>query len=450
MIRKAVLPLFLIILFGFAEWVATDPLLQGHTGHVAVKLDNGDVLIIGGNGSRTCQIFDHVTETWSYADSLNIGRQDFTAVLLNDGRVIVIGGGVPYSLGHGTCEIYDPTTDTWSMTDTLNTTRGYARAVVLDDGRVFVTGGLDIMTLISACEIYDPVTEIWTPTAQQPEPQWGHDMCILEDGRVLSVGGFRDFGSNLAGCHIFDPSTEAWITTNPLNYRRWKLSAVKLITGDVLVVGGQDNYFVNIPQCELYNAGAGTWSLTTNNIDPARIGHTCTKLPNPDPRVMLIGGEGALSDCEFYHAYAGLWEDTDALNPGRGHHTATVLDNGNILVVGGNPSDIDCQIFDPPPYGVAEQKSEKTYSEFSVAPNPFSTETRIHYSLDRSTKVSVHVYDISGKLQKSLVNETQTQGSHTAVWYGDDSSHERLPAGVYFLELNTGTFKITQKVLLTK
>ena len=449
MIRKAVLPMFLIILFGFAEWTATDPLLQGHTGHVAVKLDNGDVLIIGGNGSKDCQLYDHVTATWSYTDSLSIGRQDFTAVLLDDGRVLVIGGGVPYSQGHGTCELYDPTSHTWSMTDTLNTTRGYARAVVLDDGRVLVTGGLDIMTLISASEIYDPTTETWTPTTSQPEAQWGHDMCLLDDGRVLSVGGFRDFGSNLAGCHIFDPSTETWTTTNPLNYRRWKLSAVKLITDDILVVGGQDNYFVNIPQCEIYNVATGTWTLTINNISPARIGHSCTKLPNPDPRVMLIGGEGAISDCEFFHAYAGAWEDTDALNPGRGNHAAALLDDGNILVVGGTPSDTDCQIFDPPPYGVSEHKSEKLISEFNAAPNPFTAETKIHYSLDKTSSVSLRVYNITGKLENILVNKTQISGTYTVEWCGENANSERLPAGVYFLELKTEEYNISRKVLLT-
>jgi len=360
MMRKIVFLLVIIVFIAYAEWIPTSPLLQGHSGHVAVKLGNGDVLIIGGDGSKDCQIYDHETETWAFTDSLNIGRQDFTAVLLEDGRVMVIGGGVPYNLGHGTCELYDTTTHTWAMTDTLNTTRGYARAVVLNDGRVLVTGGLDIMTLISACEIYDPTTETWTPTSQPSEPQWGHDLCLLDNGRVLSVGGFRDFGMNMAGCHIFDPVTETWTATNPLNYRRWKLTAVRLITDDVLVVGGQNASFVNIPQCEVYNVSAGTWTVTSNNINPGRIGHTCTKLQNPDPRVWLIGGESALSDCEFFHAYAGLWEDTDALIPGREDHSATLLDNGNILVTGGTPNTTDCQIFDPPPYGISEQKVIET------------------------------------------------------------------------------------------
>lgn len=418
MLRKIVLLLVFFIFFGFAEWYTTGSLLEGHTGHVAVKLGNGDVLVIGGNGSKTCQLYDHDSGTWSYTDSLNIGRQDLAAVLLEDGRVMVIGGGVPYNLGHGTCELYDTTTHTWAMTDTLNTTRAYARAVVLNDGRVLVTGGLDIMTLISACEIYDPVTEIWTPTSQQPEPQWGHSICLLDDGRVLSVGGFRDFGMNLAGCHIFDPVAETWTTTNPLNYRRWKLTALLLITDDVLVVGGQNASYFNIPQCELYDVSTGTWTVTDNDIDPGRIGHTCTRLPNPDPRVMLIGGASALSDCEFFHAYAGLWEDTDALVPGRENHSATLLDDGNILVVGGTPSTTDCQIFDPPPYGVSEQKVITTKS------NDHAT-TIFSGPLFLPEGSCCRVLDITGR----------------------KVSPGKIEPGIYFIEIDG---KITRKVIKVK
>jgi hypothetical protein len=450
MLRKTTLLLVLVVIYAYTEWNTTGSLLTGHNAHMAVTLGNGDVLAIGGSGSRVCQLYDHNTQTWYYTDSLNIGRQNLEAVVLEDGRVMVIGGGHPYGLGHGTCEIYDPVTHTWSMTDTLNTARAYAQAVVLLDGRVLVTGGLDIMTLISACELWDPVTETWTLTNPLPEPQWGHDICLLNDGRVLSISGFRDFGTNMAGCHIFDPVSDTWSTTNPLNYRRWKLSAAKLITGNVLVVGGQDQTYYNIPQCEIYDVNTDTWSLTSNNINPGRVGHACLALQNPDPRVMLIGGEGALSDCELYSVYTGAWEDTDALNPGRGNLAATLLNNGNVLVVGGNPASTDCQVFNPPPVGIAEHSARNDYASLTVAPNPFHERTTVYFSINNTAQVSIRVYDIAGMLKHTLIDKTLDQGTYTVMWNGTRINHEPLPAGVYFIELEADNFVGSYKVLLTK
>ena len=450
MVRKISLLLILVIIYAYAEWNTTGSLLTGHTAHVAITLSNGDVLSIGGSGSRVCQLYDHNTQTWSYTDSLNIGRQNLEAVVLEDGRVMVIGGGYPYGLGHGTCEIYDTVTYTWTMTDTLNTARAYAQAVVLNDGCVLVTGGLDIMSLVAACEIWDPTTETWAAVDPIPEPQWGHDMCLLDDGRVLSVGGFRDFGSNMAGCHIFDPVTNTWSTTNALNYRRWKLSAAKLITGNVLVAGGQDQTYYNIPQCEVYDINTGTWSLTGNTINPGRIGHACLALQHPDPRVMIIGGEGALSDCELYSVYSGSWEDTDALTPGRGNLAATLLNNGNVLVVGGNPAATDCQIFTPPPVGISENSSQNKHISLTAAPNPFQQKTTVHFSIDTRSHVSIRIYDIAGTVKNILVNRIMDKGTHTVTWNGVGIDNEILPAGVYFIKLNADDQSASYKILLTE
>lgn len=450
MSRKFVVLVMLLIAYGHGEWNPTGSLLSGHSAHAAITLGNGDVLSIGGSGSRVCQLYDHDALTWSYTDSLTIGRQNLEAVLMADGRVLVIGGGYPYNLGHGTCEIYDTVSHTWSMTDTLNTARAYARAVVLDDGRVLVSGGLDIMTLISACEIFDPVTETWTLTNPSPEPQWGHDICLLEDGRVLSIGGYRDFGSNLAGCHIYDPASGAWITTSPLAYRRWKHSAVRLLNGNVLVAGGQDATYYNIPQCEIYDVNTGTWSLTGNTIDPGRINHACIALRSGDPRVMLIGGNGGMSDCELFNVWSGTWEDTDILIPGRENHAAVLLNNGNILVIGGSPTTTDCQIFNPPPVGTDEHATTTPHFDITAAPNPFTQTTNIRFTLDRATAVSIRVYDITGALVKVLVDNVPVAGAQCVTWHGDGIDGRHALSGVYFVEMATGENTVALKVVITE
>ncbi|MBN2620753.1 hypothetical protein JXB22_06640 [candidate division WOR-3 bacterium] len=91
MLRKTVILLMMITICAYAEWNATGSLLSGQSEHVAVTLGNGNVLSIGGGGSKVCQIYDDLAGTWSYTDSLTIGRQNLEAVLLQDGRVMVIG-----------------------------------------------------------------------------------------------------------------------------------------------------------------------------------------------------------------------------------------------------------------------------------------------------------------------------------------------------------------------
>ena len=123
MMHKVAYLLSLIVFLCYAEWIQTSPLLNNHIGHVAINLENGNVLVIGGDGVTKCQIYDDATEIWSYTDDLNIGRKAHAAVLLQDGRVLVIGGGYPYNAGFGYCELYNTTTGTWTITDSLHAAR---------------------------------------------------------------------------------------------------------------------------------------------------------------------------------------------------------------------------------------------------------------------------------------------------------------------------------------
>jgi hypothetical protein len=69
----------------------------------------------------------------------------------------------------------------------------------------------------------------------------------------------------------------------------------------------------------------------------------------------------------------------------------------------------------------------------SVYPNPFSPSTSITYMLDTPCHVSISIYDASGRLVRTLVNETMEPGKlHTVVWNGADDSGRAVHGGVYF------------------
>ena len=69
------------------------PLNVPRAGHAAVRLRNGKVLIVGGSGDRTAEIYDPRNDNFMLSNSMMMAaRAAPTATLLNDGRVLIAGG----------------------------------------------------------------------------------------------------------------------------------------------------------------------------------------------------------------------------------------------------------------------------------------------------------------------------------------------------------------------
>ena len=78
----------------------------------------------------------------------------------------------------------------------------------------------------------------------------------------------------------------------------------------------------------------------TGSLNTARFHHTATLLP--DGRVLVVGGESGhdpLASAELYDPATGTWSDTGSLRTARDSHTATLLPNGMVLVAGGRETD---------------------------------------------------------------------------------------------------------------
>lgn len=83
-------------------------------------------------------------------------------------------------------------------------------------------------------------------------------------------------------------------------------------------------------------------------------------------------------------------------------------------------------------------------------PNPFNPSTKIKFDIMQDAKagtsnVSLIVYDAAGKEIQKLVNESLSPGSYEVTW---NASH--FSSGVYFYKLQSGSFAVTKKMLLTK
>jgi hypothetical protein len=84
-------------------------------------------------------------------------------------------------------------------------------------------------------------------------------------------------------------------------------------------------------------------------------------------------------------------------------------------------------------------------------PNPFNPLTTIHYELLRPSQVQLAIYDLSGRLVRTLVNgTTKAAGTHHTVWNGKDGSGRSVASGVYLVALRDGVSTATQKLTLLK
>ena len=83
-------------------------------------------------------------------------------------------------------------------------------------------------------------------------------------------------------------------------------------------------------------------------------------------------------------------------------------------------------------------------------PNPFNPTTRIDYDLVSTEKVRVVIYNIAGQEVTRLVNTTQEAGYHSVVWTGSDAMGAQVAAGIYFYQIQAGTFVQTKKMLFLK
>ena len=84
------------------------------------------------------------------------------------------------------------------------------------------------------------------------------------------------------------------------------------------------------------------------------------------------------------------------------------------------------------------------------APNPFNPETLIRYALPGASRVRLEIFNIAGQRVRTLVEEQQPAGTHSAVWDGRDTEGRQAAGGVYFYRLTAGGGEAVRRMVLVK
>ncbi len=175
---------------------------------------------------------------------------------------------------------------------------------------------------------------------------------------LWEVGAYDDAGTGIGtprdGWVEFYIGEGSWTPAGEAPFPLRDFAAVVLTTGSdagkVLVVGGWANV-----GAELYDPATGTF---TGKATVYQHGAGLTATVLQDGRVLIAGGTGPAADfagAELYDPMSGTFEATGSLSYQRHYHAATLLDDGRVLVVGGrggvdpdNPADLaGGEVYDP-------------------------------------------------------------------------------------------------------
>lgn len=92
----------------------------------------------------------------------------------------------------------------------------------------------------------------------------------------------------------------------------------------------------------------------------------------------------------------------------------------------------------------------KKFTLFQNYPNPFNPSTTIEYQIPSSGQVKISIYDIQGRLIRTLDHSYQLGGNHKIIWNGKDGSGRHVASGVYFCQVLFKGSMLIKKLLMLK
>jgi hypothetical protein len=324
-------------------------LSHARSNHSSTLLPDGRVLIIGGAPeaiSNTVELYDPATGSFTKTVNTVRGRTDHTATLLPNGQVLIVGGRA----SAGYAELYDPATGQFTPTGNLNYPRAAHTATLLPDGKVLIVGGDNGATWNGStgypaqAELYDWNTGTFTPTGTLATARYRHTATLLPNGQVLIAGGSSSTANTLSSVELYTPSTGQFTAAPAMYQARAYHTASLLNNGKVLFVGGSNSYDPPAPResawtSELYDWAEGE-STDLGFLFRWRFRHTATVLPNG--YVVVVGScqtpnsyEATERRVTLYNPETNQASNVYLLSQGRCDHEATLLQDGRVLLTGG-------------------------------------------------------------------------------------------------------------------
>jgi subtilisin-like proprotein convertase family protein len=151
---------------------------------------------------------------------------------------------------------------------------------------------------------------------------------------------------------------------------------------------------------------------------------------------LTVDGPGALSD---FMGESTLGDWTLFVSDAQGEAYYGTLNEWCVYVIGGEQTGVDEELGAPLGYVLR-----------GVSPNPFNPMTSVSYGSPTDARVHLAVYNVAGRLVRTLVDGEVDPGYHSVVWDGRDNNGVEVGSGVYFCRMVADGFNGSIKMVLLK
>lgn len=340
----------------------------GRAFHAAVPVSgSNDVLLVGGQGAEPDGLplvdpqygerFIYSSRSFAPETGLSaaVGRVDPVAAQVPSGTLVAGGQATgvvdtamaPDYLGSTLAvadgETYSPGGGTIGFTLAGGANGG---ALVSDGSALYLIGGRDETNALSnKILVWNDGTRQFDDTLDTlANARERHSATLLSTGDILIVGGWGVGGVPLATAELYDPGVGVAAAGPPLAPRAEHTATASADGTQVLLFGGfkaVDTVLAGIETAEVYDVASDSFTVVPTVVATAptsRVYHTATLLGNGD--IAIIGGitdGGVLTPVvDLFKPATGLFhQSADLMNAARFGHTATRLSDGSVLVAGG-------------------------------------------------------------------------------------------------------------------
>ncbi len=248
---------------------------------------------------------------------------------------------------------------------------------------------------------------------------FGYSVSISGDFVIIG-SKWADFYENCSGAaYIFNREYEDWIQqtilfdseSNEGDVLGWSTA----ISGDYAIIGapGVDDNGEDSGSVYIFERDNQGWNLV----------------------VQIIAFDGSTLDCfgksvsiSDTFAIVGAYNDDDN---GENSGSAYIYDFSNL-------TSIDDKIIPSRKYNLSNY------------PNPFNPETTISFTVTQKRNLNLSIYNIKGKIVKTLYNGNINCGEHQIIWNGNNEKNESVSSGIYLYKFEADDFVITKKMILLK
>ena len=291
--------------------------------------DRENIIVAGGCGNDSVEMFNWRQRTWSPLQSIPKKRYGATSFVHNN--QVVIAGGYCDGSGHVDDMIRlnaDPHPDLsahWSECPVKLPAKLEHHSSVLYNDKLMVTGGHDgVATSNKIHEVQvDPRYTVKT-LSRMPEPRQGHCMGIFDDSLLILGGKTTHFcEDNLSSVVLYDIKNNLCKQLTALPYEVCLMATVRW--GDnVVVIGGADKHAQALNTVILYNVK----TQQSHMLPPIRCNRWGSTAVVVGDNIVVLGGhgeQGELKTVECFNFERNSWQELPEMSQARFYHTAVVV-----------------------------------------------------------------------------------------------------------------------------